>query len=392
MARAGAGRPSRHKGERRGVPRRQWDGRRSPSERQGRLGSLPHERRRESPPERKGRLGSLPHKRRRGSPSEREDGMESASHERGRGSPPERKGRLGSLPHGQGSGRPPGRTERRRAPPGLENQAGRRGKGERAPGSQWGRPPGLPTSRGGVELLYGRNAVLEALRAGRRRAYALAVAGSARAEGTLGTILALAEERHLPVREVEREELDRLAPGHQGIALEASPYPYADFDALVGRTGPEALFLLLDLIEDPQNLGTLLRTADAVGVAGVVIPARRAASVTPAVSNASAGAVEYLPVAQVTNLVQAMEALRAAGVWLAGLEDLPEATLYDQADWSSPTALVVGSEGRGMRRLVRERCDFVVRLPMAGHVTSLNAAVAGSIVLYHAWRSRQSGG
>jgi len=255
--------------------------------------------------------------------------------------------------------------------------------------------PARPERRGppgALDLLYGRNAVLEALRAGRRRPYTLAVARGARAEGTLAAILDLARERGIPVHPVEREQLDAMAEGHQGVALEASPYPYADLDDLLKAVGPASLFLLLDLIEDPQNLGTLLRTADAVQVAGVVIPERRAAGITPAVVNASAGAVEYLPVAQVTNLVQAMEALRGAGVWLAGLEALPEAQPYDQADWRGPMALVVGSEGRGMRRLVRETCDFVVRLPMAGHVSSLNAAVAGSIVLYHAWRVRTAEG
>ena len=237
------------------------------------------------------------------------------------------------------------------------------------------------------ELLYGRNAVLEALRAGRRRAYYLAVARGSQRSGTLEAILELAAHRQVPVREVEREELDRLAAGHQGVALQVTGYPYAGLEALIERAGPDALYLLLDCIEDPQNLGTLLRTADAVGVAGVVIPAHRAVGVTPAVANASAGAVEYLTVAQVGNLVQAMESLRAAGVWLVGLEDVPEAQLYDQVDWRGATALIVGSEGRGMRRLVRERCDLVVRLPMAGHVGSLNAAVAGSIALYQAWRT-----
>jgi len=243
-----------------------------------------------------------------------------------------------------------------------------------------------------MDLLYGRNAVLEALRAQRRRPYTLAVARGAKAEGTLGVILELARQRGIPVREVEREQLDAMAEGHQGVALEASPYPYVDLDDLLKGVGPQSLFLLLDLIEDPQNLGTLLRTADAVQVAGVVIPERRAAGITPAVVNASAGAAEYLLVAQVTNLVQAMEALRAAGVWLAGLEALPDAQLYDQVDWMGPMGLVVGSEGHGMRRLVRETCDFIVRLPMAGHVSSLNAAVAGSIVLYHAWRLRTAKG
>ena len=246
---------------------------------------------------------------------------------------------------------------------------------------------GRPHVRAG-EFLYGRNAVLEALRAGRRRAYYLAVARGVQSKGSLREILEEVERRGVSVREVERQELDRMAPGNQGVALYTSPYPYEDFDVLTGRAGPQALYLLLDLIEDPQNQGTLLRTSEAVQITGVVIPEHRAAGVTPAVSNASAGAVEYLSVAQVGNLVQAMEALRAAGVWLAGVEDVPEAQPYDQADWRGPLAIIVGSEGRGMRRLVREHCDYIVRLPMAGRINSLNAAVAGSIVLYHAWRTR----
>ena len=240
----------------------------------------------------------------------------------------------------------------------------------------------------GIEFLYGRNAVLEALRAGRRRFFGLAVARGVRTGGLLSAILAEAQRRRVAVREVERQELDRLSEGHQGVALQASGYPYQELEVLTARVDPQAMFLLLDCVEDPQNLGTLLRTAEAVQVAGVVIPEHRAATVTPAVSNASAGAVEYLPVARVGNLVRAMEALQAAGVWLVGLEDVPEAQIYDQTVWLGPIALVVGSEGRGMRRLVREHCDILVRLPMAGRINSLNAAVAGSIVLYHAWRRR----
>ena len=239
------------------------------------------------------------------------------------------------------------------------------------------------------DLLYGRNAVLEALRAGRRTLQHLAVAQGAQRTGTLAAIVELAEQRGIPVREVDRLLLDSQAPGHQGVALQAGPYPYADLDVLLERVGPRSLFLLLDCIEDPQNLGTLLRTADAVEVDGVLIPEHRAVAVTPAVSNASAGAVEHLAVARVGNLVQAMEWLRQAGAWIVGLEDVPEAQVYDQVDWRGPLALVVGSEGRGMRRLVRERCDLLARLPMAGHTGSLNAAVAGSIALYHAWRTRR---
>jgi 23S rRNA (guanosine2251-2'-O)-methyltransferase len=245
------------------------------------------------------------------------------------------------------------------------------------------------------EFLYGRNAILEALRAGRRRFHYLAVARGVqppgrrgRLAGTVASILELASVREVPVREVERRDLDDLVPGNQGLALQASEYPYEDLDAVVGCIGPNSLLLLLDCLEDPQNLGTLLRTAEAVQVGGVLIPEHRAAAVTPAVSNASAGAVEHLAVARVGNLVQSMAVLRRAGVWLVGLEDVPGAMVYDQLDWRGPMALVVGSEGRGMRRLVREQCDLLARLPMAGRIGSLNAAVAGSIALYHAWRVR----
>lgn len=238
------------------------------------------------------------------------------------------------------------------------------------------------------ELLYGSSSILEALRAGRRSVYYLAVARGARPTGSLAVALELAGQRGVSIREVERQDLDEMAPGNHGAAMHVSEYPYEDAHALIERAGAEPLFLLLDCIEDPQNLGTLLRTAEAVQVSGVIIPERRAASVTPAVSSASAGAVEYLRVAQVGNLVRAMERLREAGVWSVGLEDVPEASPYDEIDWSGPLAVIVGSEGRGMRRLVRERADLLARLPTAGHVGSLNAAVAGSIALYHAWRRR----
>jgi 23S rRNA (guanosine2251-2'-O)-methyltransferase len=171
-----------------------------------------------------------------------------------------------------------------------------------------------------------------------------------------------------------------------------SAYPYTDLGEILtqaeGRNEPP-LLLLLDCLEDPQNLGTLLRTAEVVGVHGVVIPKRGAVGVTPAVANVSAGATEHIQVMRVTNLVRAIGELKKRGVWVVGLEDLPQARLYSQFDLSGPLALVVGSEGRGMRRLVLESCDVMLRLPMRGHIGSLNAAVAGSIALYEAWRQRE---
>jgi len=168
-------------------------------------------------------------------------------------------------------------------------------------------------------------------------------------------------------------------------------YPYTDLNNILGlarKRSEQPFLLLLDCWQDPQNLGSLLRTAEVVGVHGVIIPRHRAAEITPAVSSASAGAVEHLQVAQVTNLVRTMEELKEKGIWVVGLEHVPEAQDYREANLNMPLALVVGSEGHGLGRLVRERCDFWIRLPMRGKVNSLNVSVAGSIALYEAWRQR----
>jgi 23S rRNA (guanosine2251-2'-O)-methyltransferase len=176
------------------------------------------------------------------------------------------------------------------------------------------------------------------------------------------------------------------------VVLEVGPYRYVGLEDLfdtAGDGGQPPLFLLLDLLKDPHNVGSLLRTAEAVGVHGVVIQERRAVDVTPTVVHTSVGAVEHLQVAQVTNLVRAIEWLKEQRVWIVGLEAVEGAESYFEADLTLPLGIVVGSEGRGMRRLVRESCDFLVRLPMRGQVTSLNASVAGSILLYEALRQRE---
>jgi 23S rRNA (guanosine2251-2'-O)-methyltransferase len=243
------------------------------------------------------------------------------------------------------------------------------------------------------EVLYGRQPVYEALRAGRRQIFRLLLARGVRPAGVAGQCLVLAEQRGVPVQAVERLELDKLASDahHQGLAAEVSGYPYVDLRTLLAE-GPQAgeplFLLLLDHVLDPQNLGSLLRSAEAAGVHGAILPDRRAAAVTPAAVRASAGAAELLRVALVTNLVRTMESLKAKGVWLAGLEASPSATLYTQASLAGPLGLVVGSEGQGLSRLVREACDFLIRLPMHGRVPSLNAAVAGGIALYEARRQR----
>jgi 23S rRNA (guanosine2251-2'-O)-methyltransferase len=243
------------------------------------------------------------------------------------------------------------------------------------------------------EALYGRNPVREVLRAGRRTFRRLLLAEGVRRNPQVEEVVALARRRGCPVETGSRDDLSRLARSHehQGMVLESGPYPYAAFEEIVGaaqESGPAALVLLLDRLQDPQNLGTLLRTAEAVGVQGVLLPEHRAAAVTPAVVKASAGAAEHLSIAQVTNLARALQDLQEAGLWVMGLEEDPQAVLYTAVDWNRPLAVVVGSEGFGLQRLVRERCDGLVRLPMQGRVGSLNAAVAGSVILYEIWRCR----
>ena len=247
-----------------------------------------------------------------------------------------------------------------------------------------------------ADLLYGRNAVREALRARRRTFQRLLVSAGAQEAGTLGEVVKIAEKADVPVARVDRRELDRRLTGanHQGVALECGDYPYAELEDCLAQAeerGEPALLLMLDHLQDPQNVGTLLRTAEVVGAHGVVMPGRRAAEVTAAVVNASSGATEHLRIAVVTNLAQSIEEVQKAGIWVAGVEDDERAQDYDAVDLNMPLALVVGAEGPGLARLTRDRCDFLVRLPMRGQIASLNAAVAGSIVLYHAWRVRAAG-
>jgi 23S rRNA (guanosine2251-2'-O)-methyltransferase len=242
------------------------------------------------------------------------------------------------------------------------------------------------------EWILGRNPVYEVLRARRRHIYRIQVAGGAEEKGRLLEILNLAAAMKLPVLKAQRQQMDLLGEGHQGVALEVGGYPYATFKDILAyaRKHQEPLFMLaLDMIQNPQNLGTLLRSAEAVGVHGVVIPLARAAEVTPAVVHASAGASEHLLVAQ-ANLAQALEEVKKeAEAWVVGLEGGPGSKPYNQVRLDGALAVVVGNEGEGMRPLVRKTCDVLVSLPMQGAVESLNAAVAGSIVLYQALAARK---
>ncbi len=240
------------------------------------------------------------------------------------------------------------------------------------------------------ELLYARNAVYETLRAKRREVFAIQVAEGAREKGRLAEILRIAQKRKIPVRRVPRKKLDSLHVNHQGIAAEVSGYPYlgiADIFERAEARGEPLFILLLDSLQDPQNLGTLLRTAEAVGVHGVILPLARTVQVTPAVVNASAGASEHLILAQ-SNLAQAISQIKERGAWVVGLEGSESAQPPESLSLEGALALVVGSEGRGMRPLVRKSCDFLLRLPMRGEIESLNAAVAGSVALYLAYLAR----
>lgn len=242
------------------------------------------------------------------------------------------------------------------------------------------------------ETVFGVNAVLEGLRAGRsfRRIWIQ--------RGRRGTDIAEIEracrERHIPILYEPREALDRLAgsPKHQGVIANLTEGAYRAFEDVLADAGRQAggpFLVVLDGVEDPRNLGAIARTAEAVGAHGLILPQRRAAGVTAVAMKASAGALSHLPVAQVVNLARAMEAMKAAGCWLVGLDANGESA-YTDIDYRSPLAIVVGHEGDGLRASTLKTCDFRVRVPMRGRVSSLNVSVAAGIVLYEALRQRSA--
>ncbi|HYO89504.1 MAG TPA: 23S rRNA (guanosine(2251)-2'-O)-methyltransferase RlmB [Candidatus Limnocylindrales bacterium] len=244
-----------------------------------------------------------------------------------------------------------------------------------------------------TEFIYGHWAVMEALRAGRRSFDQLLLTDTLEDKGFAGEIMAVAQERGVKVHRVPRRILDDLADGanHQNMVLRAGDYAYSsveDMLAVAAQREEKPFLLILDLLKDPQNVGSLLRVADAVGIHGVILQERRGVGVTPAVVNASSGAVEHLKVAQVTNLVQTMKDLKQQDIWLVGLDIGPNVPTIDKTDLNIAIGLVLGSEGEGMRRLVRDTCDLLICLPMRGRVGSLNVATVGSVALYSAWQAR----
>jgi 23S rRNA (guanosine2251-2'-O)-methyltransferase len=236
-------------------------------------------------------------------------------------------------------------------------------------------------------IIYGVNPVLEALRAGRVRELRV----GARGGGRVREVLDLAEQRGVRIRRVPVVDLERDARGgvHQGVVAVAADVNAHSLDELVRGAGGTPLLVVLDGIEDPHNLGAILRTVDAAGAHGVVLQSRRSAALGGAAAKASAGAVAHVRVAEVVNIARAVEELKSAGVWTVGLAGDAE-TSYDRMDFTRPTAIVLGAEGGGLRRLVRERCDHLAAIPMLGHVESLNVSVAAGVTLYEAVRQRRT--
>lgn len=234
-----------------------------------------------------------------------------------------------------------------------------------------------------MNVRSGINPVLEALRAGAPLERILVAKGAGGPR--LQEIIDNARTAGVPVRFEKREALDRVARNsvHQGVVALGAPQAYAGLVDMIGND----MLVLLDGIEDPHNLGAIARSAHAAGAGGIVIPERRAAPITDVVRKSAAGALEYLPLARVQNLAQTMETLKEKGYWLYGLDERGEAS-YSEVEWNSPSAIVLGAEGHGLHRLVRDRCDVLLRIPMAGAVASLNVSVAAGVVLFD-WRRRQ---
>ncbi|MDE8565128.1 23S rRNA (guanosine(2251)-2'-O)-methyltransferase RlmB [Anoxybacillus rupiensis] len=240
-----------------------------------------------------------------------------------------------------------------------------------------------------MDLIIGKNPVLEALKSEREVNKIWVAEGAQR--GAMQSVIELAKQQKVIVQYVPKKKLDQMVDGnHQGVIAQVAAYQYYDIDELFYRAAEKnepPFFLMLDELEDPHNLGSIMRTADAVGAHGIIIPKRRSVGLTSTVAKASTGAIEHIPVARVTNLARTIDELKERGIWIVGT-DAKAQDDYRQLDGAMPLALVIGSEGKGIGRLVLEKCDFLIRLPMKGKVTSLNASVAASLLMYEVYRKR----
>lgn len=240
------------------------------------------------------------------------------------------------------------------------------------------------------DQVEGRNAVLELLESGRDINKILVANGEK--HGSIHKILAIAKERKIIVTEIEKNKLNQIAqtPNNQGVIAIVPPYDYCEVEDILDeakRKNEKPFILILDGIEDPHNLGSIIRTAETAGVHGIIIPKRRAASVNSTVSKVSAGAVEYMKIARVNNINETIRYLKEQDVWICGT-DMDTDTIYTKQDYKMPIAIVIGSEGFGMSRLVKENCDFLVKIPMKGRITSLNASVSAGIIMYEVAKNR----
>ncbi len=240
------------------------------------------------------------------------------------------------------------------------------------------------------DQIEGRNSVIELLESGRDVNKILVAKGEK--HGSLHKIMALAKEKKIVVSEIEKSKLNQIAQtqNHQGVIAIVPPFDYCEVEDILeeaSKRNEMPFLLILDGIEDPHNLGAIIRTAETAGVHGIIIPKRRAAQVNSTVSKVSAGAVEYMKIARVNNLNETIRYLKKQGVWICGT-DMDTDVIYTKQDYKMPMAIVIGSEGFGMSRLVKENCDFIVKIPMKGHINSLNASVSAGIIIYEAVRQR----
>ena len=246
------------------------------------------------------------------------------------------------------------------------------------------------------ELLFGRQPVIEMLRANRRQVLDMILADSVKDSDEVDEIKKTCEEREIRILKHKRETLDAWmnSANHQGVVAVCADYPYVEIDELYAEAEKEdeqnQLFVILDHVVDPQNLGSIIRSCECAGVKGIVLPADRAVGVTPAAVRASAGAAEHIRIALVPNISEVIDRLKKYNVWTTGLEALPESKNYTDIDFKGKVCIVIGSEGQGLGRLVRERCDNLARLPMFGKVGSLNAGVAGALAIYEVIRQQNA--